>query len=268
MNKSEIDKLFLNLSMSKYLKKPVSIIGDELCSELLYSLYYRLSFLNYKVTNPIPFCSDVDGNGTFVPDFLIYNISENSNYGRFGVEHFKVSGCNYKNRKNKYVSSVAQFEHSLKSSSYNTASYSTCDAEVYNFYESFEEKYEHHYNRISKYIEEAGKPESLLHMACGTDCPIWFLIECDDVIFVDSFGHITSMFDDKIIDIITGIGTENLHGFIIYDFWGLTIISIRHDGHLILPYNKAKPQFRDLQYHKAKNKHWYLKMNGYSKFVC
>lgn len=99
------------------------------------------------------------------------------------------------------------------------------------------------------------------------NCSLWFCIECDDTLFVDSVGNVIPMFNKTMVDIIQSIGIDDLDGFIIYDCTGLYIVQLRDKQNITLPYNASEPKLRNLKYMKAKNGHWYLKMFDYYKFV-
>lgn len=285
-NKNEIIKLFRNIQLSKFLTNPIMISNDTNANIVLSSLYMLLKRQDY----PIHF--DTMGTGNFVPDIVLYrcppiydkriqlnNFKDIDKYEDsmeqhiIAIEHFKIGNFSYI-KKEKVVNKLSEYESKLNFSDNNEID-KLIDLEELkirdkaDIYESFRRIYKKHFLKLDKYKENI-KKDNLLGHAVHPDksehnVEIWFLIECDDCIFInENIDEIPIFLTSRGKDIIDNVGIPN--GLIYYGRTGIFAFSYSY-------LKNIKPQIKFVfcvpqteKYVKFNNK-WGKILNSYTKIV-
>lgn len=220
--RNEIIKLLNNLSLSVYLECPKLCSNDEQAEIALSSLYMLLK------RNDYPTHYDKNSNGCFVPDIVTYQcppiyssfIKDSSpesimayessmQQHIIGIEHFKFGNFSYsKKKKNtiKIVNKLSEFEANLYKSNEKITE-QIIDLDSFKIkgresvFTSFECIYKQHYSKMAKYQSKI-QEDNLLGHAIHPDgqrnyVPIWFLIECDDCLFINNHNEEIPIFLTK-----------------------------------------------------------------------
>lgn len=245
-NKNEIIKLLKNIQLSRFLEHPCWILDDLNSNIVLSSLYMLLRRDDY----PIHF--DKMGTGNFVPDIVLYRcpplyderiqLTDFENIKDFeeamgqhiiAIEHFKIGNFSYIKKNKKVVNKISEYEAKLYRLD-DTFIEKINDLQRFvvkdkiDIYTSFRAIYKKHFFKLDNYKEKI-KKDNLLGHAVHPDgnyhnVEIWFLIECDDCIFINEYGQEIPIFLTKMgKDIIDEIGIPD--GLIYYGRTGIFAFS-------------------------------------------
>lgn len=211
LSKCEIDMLLDNITRSGYLKDVRGVRGvegDNACE--VGSVIMSLAMCCHKyglASSSYMYWCDVDGDGKFVPDIvmsaappveivragddamLAYDVVHQlhmrymeTRLDIFGLEHFKISGWNTLHRKRSGVVRISSRVDEWRNTQLSKMSLpfavkdnrefrSSCDV-----YKVFENRYAHHFGMLNEYYKHLGSKR----------VPVWFIIECDDIVFLDN----------------------------------------------------------------------------------
>lgn len=288
-NKNEIIRLLNNLRLSNLLLNPFIGPNDINASIVLSSIYMMINKYDY------PTHYDKHSNGSFVPDIVTYhcpsvygdmmlnsfdNVSfiENAmDQHIIGIEHFKVGDFSYLSNKKKVVNKLLQYESELYKENISIEEkikdFGTFECEIrekINIYDSFREIYCKHVHKMEQYAMNIQSDNLLGHAVhpdgSTHDVQIWFLIECDDCMFINVEGSEVPIFltseGKKIID---EVGMPD--GLIYYGSTCIYAISKEFLEQIAVQETTilAKPQKQ--QYLRFENNEWGKVLPSYVKIV-
>lgn len=295
MNKkiAEIDTCLYNLSMNHYLDE----LGESymLCSsnepkidaEILLSSLGMLSYNLQGHGHGFPNYIDRENNGQQVPDAIIYAVpsmfqydmnkftdkvflqaEDSMPYHRIGIEHFRISGWNLKNKKKNdeiRLSSLSlKFENEILRNSklsYLSLPKQIVEKSETDIFESFTMSYIHHYGQIEKYHDSIISDN--IHWGNGGTPPIWFLIELHDTVFEQDGYVVPGIFNCKILETIQN-NLDLLTGICWYDCTGFYVCC--HEFLKTCSGYNSVPEFVQIQYYKQ-NEYWWNCTQNKKKLV-
>lgn len=287
-NKNEIIKLLKNIQLSRFLEHPCLILDDLNANIVLSSLYMLLRRDDY----PIHF--DKMGTGNFVPDIVLYRcpplyderiqLTDFENIKDFeeamgqhiiAIEHFKIGNFSYMKKNKKVVNKLSEYEAKLYCLD-DTVIEKINDLQRFevkdeiDIYTSFRAVYKKHFFNLDNYKEKI-KKDNLLGHAVHPDgnyhnVEIWFLIECDDCIFINEYEQEIPIFLTKMgKDIIDEIGIPD--GLIYYGRTGIfafsknTLSFVIGSDNIIFGYPQKE------QYVRFENNEWGKTLHSYIKII-
>lgn len=262
-------------------------LDDLNANIVLSSLYMLLRRDDY----PIHF--DEMGTGNFVPDIVLYrcpplyderikltdfeiikDFEEAMGQHIIAIEHFKIGNFSYMKRDKKVVNKLSEYEAKLYHLD-DTVIKKINDLQRFvvkdkiDIYKSFRVIYEKHFLKLDHYKEEIKKDNLLghaVHDGSSHNVEIWFLIECDDCIFVNEYGQEIPIFLTKSgKDIIDEIGIPD--GLIYYGRTGIFAFT-----NVILNVVKNSKKFcfgypQKEQYVRFDNNEWGKTLHSYIKII-
>ena len=241
---------------------------------------------------PIHF--DRMGTGNFVPDVVLYrcpplyderiqltdfekikDFEESMGQHIIAIEHFKIGNFSYMKKNKKVVNKLSEYEAKLYHSN-DTVIKKINDLQRFvvrdkiDIYTSFRAIYKKHFLKLNSYkgkikidnlLGHAVHPDMSFH-----DVEIWFLIECDDCIFMNEYRQEIPIFLTKMgKNIIDETGIPD--GLIYYGRTGIFAFSknvlnlVIGDENIIFGYPQKE------QYVRFVNNEWGKTLHSYIKIV-
>lgn len=285
--KNEILRLLKNIKLSGFLNYSKLCKDDVNADIVLSSLYMLIKRYDF------PIHYDEKSDGCFVPDIVTYqcppiyfpktkmDYNDIMNYENsmeqhiIGIEHFKIGNFSYINAKRKIVNKLSSYESNLYKLE-NDIIEQINDLATFkvkgqqDIFISFDNIYKKHFSKMDVY-ERKIQEDNLLGHAIHPDkskhyIPIWFLIECDDCMFIDSNQQEVPIFlTETGKAMIKEIGIPD--GLIYYGRTGISAYS--RDTLNRIPFIKntylMSPQKE--QYLKFQNDEWGKTIHNYIKIV-
>lgn len=287
-NRNEIIRLLNNLKLSSFLLNPFIGPNDINASIVLSSMYMMINKYDY------PTHYDKHSNGSFVPDIVTYRcpsiygdimldsfdnvrIAENSmDQHIIGIEHFKIGNCSYLSNKKKVVNKLSQYESTLYNKNISIEEikdFETFECEIIkkiSIYDSFREIYSKHVHKMEQYAVNIQSDNLLGHAVhpdgSSHDVQIWFLIECDDCMFINVEGSEIPIF-------LTGEGKKIIEevgvpdGLIYYGSTCIYAISKDFLKQIEVQENTIFANPQKQQYLRFENNEWGKVLPSYVKIV-